>query len=67
LSYIYSNDDYVGFDRTDKVNTIGFKVGYQMRRWLDLGFEYIYVDRDSNLNQYDYTRNRYFFTLGLTL
>jgi len=67
LSYVYSNDAYVGFDRTDKVNTAGLKLKYQVQRWLGLGFEYFYVDRNSNLNQYDYIRNRYFFTLGLTL
>jgi hypothetical protein len=66
-TYIYSNDAYVGYDRTDDVNTLGLKVNYQMRRWLGLGLEYLYVDRDSNLNQYDYKRNRYYFTLGLTL
>jgi polysaccharide biosynthesis protein VpsM len=67
VTYIYSNDAYVGYDRTDEVNSLGLKVNYQLRRWMGLGLEYLYVDRNSNLNQYDYTRNRYYFTLGLTL
>jgi hypothetical protein len=67
VSYIYSDDAYVGFNRTDRVNTLGLRLKYQMRRWLGIGLDYLYVDRNSNLPQYDYTRNQYYLTLGFTL
>jgi len=36
-------------------------------RWLTVGGEYIYTNRDSNLSIYHYKKNLYMFTLGATL
>jgi hypothetical protein len=57
-------DEYKGFDRTDETQSLGFRVGYKFRRWLTLGAEYTYTNRNSNLN-FDYDRN--FYLLSATI
>lgn len=68
-NYTYSDDEYrgVGVTRNDDTDALGFKLNYKMRRWLTLGADYIYTDRDSNQPQYRYKRNQLMFTLGATL
>jgi hypothetical protein len=58
----FQKDRYKGFDRTDEIYSLGLKVGYRFRRWLTLGAEYTYTNRDSNLNNFDYDRNFYLLT-----
>jgi hypothetical protein len=58
----YQRDKYQGFDRNDDTASIGLRVGYKFRRWLTLGAEYTYTKRDSNLDQFDFTKNLYFLT-----
>ena len=58
----FQKDDYQGFDRTDDVRSLGFKVGYRFRRWLTLGAEYTHVQRDSNRPLFEYDRNLYLLT-----
>ena len=41
---------------------LGLKVGYRIRRWLTLGFEYTYTQRDSNQRVYEYDKNFYLLT-----
>jgi len=53
--------------RVDKTSTFGAKVSYDFRRWLLLGAEYTYTDRNSNLNFDDYKRNLFLLTIGATL
>ena len=55
-------DEYQGFNRTDEVTTLGFKVGYRFRRWLTLGAEYTHTNRDSNQNIFEYDKNLYLLT-----
>jgi hypothetical protein len=55
-------DEYQGFNRTDEVTTLGFKVGYKFRRWLTLGAEYTHTNRDSNQNVFEYDKNLYLLT-----
>lgn len=58
----YQKDQYQGFDRNDEVKSLGLKVGYRFRRWLTLGAEYQYSQRDSNLPQFEYNKNFYVLT-----
>ena len=58
----YQRDEYQGFDREDKTKSLGLKVGYKFRRWLTLGAEYTYTQRDSNFNVFEYDRNFYLLT-----
>ena len=53
----YQKDRYRGADRTDETYALGLRAGYRFRRWLTLGAEYTYTQRDSNTNFFDYDRN----------
>lgn len=61
----WQRDEYQGFDRTDETQSLGLRVGYKFRRWLVLGAEYTYTNRNSNLN-FDYDRNFYLLTATIT-
>lgn len=58
----FQRDEFQGFDRTDEIKSIGFRVGYKMRNWLTLGAEYNFIHRDSNNNSFEYDRNLYLLT-----
>ena len=58
----YQRDDYQGFNRKDDTKSLGFRVGYKFRRWLTLGAEYTYTNRDSNIPGLDYDKNLYLLT-----
>lgn len=62
VDYRFQKDEYQGFDRTDKSNILGLKVGYKFRRWLTLGAEYSHTQRDSNLPTFEYDKNLYLLT-----
>jgi len=65
----WRNDDFrgAGVTREDDIATLGLKMHYQFRRWLRLGAEYTYTDRDSNDPSVIYQRNLILFTVGATL
>lgn len=50
-------DDYRGQERLDHTNALGVGAMYQVNRWLDLKADYIYEDKNSNRNQFDYNAN----------
>jgi hypothetical protein len=56
-----------GITRKDDVGSFGLKVAYDFRRWLKLGAEYTYSERESNTNGFNYKRNLLLFTVGATL
>jgi hypothetical protein len=58
----YQKDEYKGFPRSDDTTTLGFRVGYKFRRWLTLGAEYTYTNRDSNFPGVEYDKNLYLLT-----
>lgn len=60
-------DKYDGLNRNDTTNSIGFKVNYEMQRWLTLGAEYTLTDRDSNQNNFDYRKNLILFSAKVAL
>jgi hypothetical protein len=61
----WQKDEYQGFDRTDDTQSLGLRVGYKFRRWLVLGAEYTFTNRNSNQN-FDYDRNFYLLTATIT-
>ena len=63
----YAKDDYQDFNRNDDTASLGLRVGYKFRRWLTLGAEYTYTRRDSNIPQFEYNKNLYFFTATATM
>jgi hypothetical protein len=58
----YTRDEYQGFNRSDEKKLLGLRVGYRFRRWLTLGAEYSYTQRDSNLPQFEFDKNLYLLT-----
>lgn len=62
VDYRHQKDEYQGFDRSDKTNILGLKVGYKFRRWLTLGAEYSHTQRDSNVPLFEYDKNLYLLT-----
>jgi hypothetical protein len=62
VDYRYQKDEYQGFDRSDKTNILGLRVGYKFRRWLTLGAEFAHAQRDSNLPLFEYDKNLYLLT-----
>lgn len=57
VSYTYSDQDYQDITRTDKIDTFGVGLTYEMRRWLDLGVGYKYSENDSDAVGKSYERN----------
>jgi len=60
-----TNDDYVGEPRTDHRYNASAGVFYQMRRWLELGVDYTYETRTSDvpLSAADYNDNVVLFSV----
>jgi hypothetical protein len=60
-------DKYDGLNRNDTTNSLGFKLTYDMQRWLTLGAEYTYTNRDSNQDNFDYKKNLLLFSAKVAL
>lgn len=67
LSGAYEDDTYAGISREDKVGYVSSKLEYDMRRWLTLGAEYKFSERDSNVDGSSYKQNLLMFSLRATL
>ena len=63
----HSIDDYKGIDRNDKIDSLGLKGTYQMRRWLSFGADYRWSKRDSNVDTSDYKNNVFMLFVSATL
>ncbi|MBM3560546.1 MAG: hypothetical protein FJX53_11850 [Alphaproteobacteria bacterium] len=63
----HATDSYKGVARNDKIDTLGLKASYQMRRWLSFGGEYTWQKRDSDVDSADYKRNVFMLFLSATL
>jgi hypothetical protein len=59
VSYNYTDNQYQGIDRDDKIDTFGLGLTYEMRRWLDVGIGYKYAEDDSSAVGESYERNIY--------
>jgi len=59
----YTNDKYETITRQDDVISAGLGVAYLLNRNFDLGLNYNYVDRDSDVTGNDYTTNKVALTL----
>lgn len=63
----FQKDKYQQFPRTDDLTAFGAKVGYKFRRWLTLGAEWQFTNRDSNQSIYEYDRNLWLITATASL
>jgi len=60
-------DKYKGFDREDDITSFGLKANYKFRRWLTLGAEYQYTNRDSNIQINEYDKNLWLISAVLSM
>ena len=60
-------DNYDGLARDDTTNSLGFRLTYDMQRWLTLGAEYTYTNRSSNQSNFDYRKNLMLFSAKVAL
>lgn len=67
VSYTYSDQEYQGIDRDDKINNFGLGLTYAMRRWLDVGVGYTYSENDSSAAGESYERNIYSISFTASL
>ena len=58
----FQKDDFQGFARADETRSLSLKVGYRFRRWLTLGAEYTYTQRDSTDRVFEFDKNLYLLT-----
>lgn len=56
-----------GASREDTTKSAGLRFTYNMRRWLNIGAEYTYTNRDSNDPNFNYNRNQYMLFVAGTL
>ncbi len=73
IKLLYEKDDYegdptiVGRRLVDKYYSGAFALRYQFREWLGFDLGYIYMERDSNDNDFDYDTNVVFLRITGTL
>ncbi len=54
-------------ERTDDNYGARVGLGYLFRPWLNFGLGYIYLDRNSNFDNFDYTNNTVYLTITAAL
>jgi len=67
LNYTNSKNDYVTANRLDTINAYGAGVKYEIRRWMNIAFDYQASNQDSTDPTFDYNRNIFKLTLNLSL
>lgn len=61
------DSDYFSSVREDEEDEFSIRLNYAMRRWLDVGFNYVYSDRDSNLAGLTFDKNTVYLTVDMAL
>ncbi len=67
VGFVFGEDDYTSTVREDTRFNTGLKINYDWRRWAKMGAGYLYEERDSNVDIFDYERNLFEFRVNLTL
>lgn len=67
VNYAHLNEDYADQNRTDKTQTFGVGLTYELRRWMDIGVGYTYSDKSSDLAAENFDRNLYMLKLNVSL
>ena len=68
LNFSYAREEHEPTPRDDDVFEVGAHLTYQARRWLSISGGYAYSERDSSLpNQFSFTQNEFFVSLGAAL
>ncbi len=67
IQFAYTNEDYIGADREDKITNINAELIYGFARWLNLSAGVQHLVSSSNTDNYDYDQNIYTVTLRVGL
>ncbi len=67
VSYSHADDNYIGFPRNDRIDSFGLKLSYRLFQGLTVGGEFSHAKRESNIGVFEYKKNVYLITVGLTL
>jgi polysaccharide biosynthesis protein VpsM len=67
LTAVRTDDAYNGFARNDKSTSVGLKLGYKFMPNLTIGGEVTHTKRDSNISVFEYKKNVYMLTIGVSL
>ncbi|MBL0709554.1 MAG: outer membrane beta-barrel protein [Colwellia sp.] len=63
-AYTYDNDDIVTIrNRTDKLHNIKLGINHSLLTWLNISFDYRYIERTSDFNIYEFKTNIINFSL----
>lgn len=64
---MYGHDTYQDSSRVDNLREYTVGVNYDIRRWVNLAFNYMHDKRSSNVSQFDYSQNIYGLTLTMSM
>lgn len=67
VHYSLNDQDYEDTSREDTISTFGAGMTYSMRRWLDVGVSYKYMENDSTAKNESYERNVYLLSITASL
>lgn len=67
VSYSRGDDDYFQSNREDDRDIYSFGVNYDWRRWVTVGAQYSYTERDSNQNTFDSEKNVFLVNFDMSL
>ena len=67
VSFLNSEKDYATANRKDTINAYGVGLKYEMRRWMDIAFDYQASNQDSTDANFDYDRNVFKLTFNVSL
>lgn len=61
------SDEYAGTARTDDVEGMGAGLSYALNKWVDLSADYVYEDKNSTFNEFDYNGSLIVFGARLAI
>jgi len=63
----FGKDIFVDDPRIDDRKNYGISLNYDFDRWFNVGVGYVYTDRESNANQFDFDRGQFRLSLSASL
>lgn len=61
--YFYTNEDYVGAERTDDTSNLVLNVTFDVTRWMQLSAGYEFTTKDSDADSISYDKNAVIFSV----
>jgi hypothetical protein len=67
IGFGLGDDEYPGSTRQDDRTNYNLGLDYDWKRWISVGAHYLYTDRDSNRNTFDFEKNVFLVNFDMTL